>query len=281
MTHDILSRATRELKQHRDAGGPAPASTRTRVMMSLHRAERRRAAALYVLVPVAAVLAASTALAASGRLPAVLHTLGETLGVAAPPPPPPEAVAPVPVARTAAAPSPVPEAPIAPPPVLEAPVVPPHAEPRAPDGVAPPNVAPPNVAVPLEPHRATPVSAPARHPADSPPEARSPMAEARPVPSPSRAATNPAHGDDAERLYEAAHRSHFVDRDWNAALGAWDRYLAEAPRGRFVPEAKYNRAIALLRLGRRDEATRELTPFAQGAFGGYRQEEARSLLANP
>src|SRR5690606_36067052 len=79
--------------------------------MSLHRNERRKTATIYVLVPVAAVLAASTALAAaSGRLPAVLHTIGETLGVTAPAP---ETHAPEPVAarRRALPPASLPTAP--------------------------------------------------------------------------------------------------------------------------------------------------------------------------
>ncbi len=84
--------------------------------------------------------------------------------------------------------------------------------------------------------------------------------------------------DPEERLYKVAHEAHFVTRDWNAALGAWDAYLAAHPKGRFAPEARYNRGLTLIRLGRKDEAKAALAPFADGTMGGYRQREARELL---
>jgi hypothetical protein len=63
-------------------------------------------------------------------------------------------------------------------------------------------------------------------------------------------------------------------------LAAWDAYLAAAPNGAFAPEAHYNRALSLIRLGRNAEAKSALAPFASGAYGGYRQAEARALLAH-
>lgn len=65
-----------------------------------------------------------------------------------------------------------------------------------------------------------------------------------------------------------------------AGLGAraWNAYLAAAPEGPFAPEARYNRAITLVRLGRLDEARRALEPFARDVDGGYRTREARTLL---
>jgi hypothetical protein len=83
---------------------------------------------------------------------------------------------------------------------------------------------------------------------------------------------------DAGVLYAQAHRAHFVDRDPAAALRAWDVYLAAAPDGPLAPEARYNRALALVRLGRRAEAREALAPFAAGAYGGYRAAEARALI---
>jgi hypothetical protein len=44
------------------------------------------------------------------------------------------------------------------------------------------------------------------------------------------------------------------------------------------PEARYNRAIALARLGRNAEAAAALEPFARGDYGAYRQSEANALL---
>ena len=86
------------------------------------------------------------------------------------------------------------------------------------------------------------------------------------------------HEDDQARLYAEAHRAHFVDGDPSSALRAWDAYLAAAPEGLFAPEARYNRALTLVRLGRLDEARRALEPFARGVYGGYRTREATALL---
>jgi hypothetical protein len=80
-------------------------------------------------------------------------------------------------------------------------------------------------------------------------------------------------------LYKHAYRLHFVEQRYAAALAAWDDYLRAAPTGRLVVEARYNRAIALVRLGRRVEAETALAPFARGEVsGGYRAREARELL---
>jgi hypothetical protein len=81
-----------------------------------------------------------------------------------------------------------------------------------------------------------------------------------------------------QSLYAAAHSAHFVEHDPAAALRGWDAYLAAYPNGRFALEARYNRAISLVRLGRRDDARAALAPFAHGDHAGYRQHEARELL---
>jgi hypothetical protein len=83
---------------------------------------------------------------------------------------------------------------------------------------------------------------------------------------------------DPEVIYGEAHRAQFVRRDYAAALAAWDRYLALAP-GPLTVEARYNRALALVRLQRRAEAAEALEPFASGYYGGYRREDARALLS--
>jgi hypothetical protein len=54
--------------------------------------------------------------------------------------------------------------------------------------------------------------------------------------------------------------------------------LAAYPSGCFAPEARYNRALVLVRLGRRAEAREALRPFAAGELGGYRQREAKELI---
>jgi hypothetical protein len=84
--------------------------------------------------------------------------------------------------------------------------------------------------------------------------------------------------DEGDALYEAAHVAHFVQKNPQRALDAWGAYLAKRPSGPFAPEANYNRALCLVRLGRLDEARAALRPFAQGRYGNYRRDDASSLL---
>jgi hypothetical protein len=105
-----------------------------------------------------------------------------------------------------------------------------------------------------------------------------PSGTPRPAPRASASAAVPL-----DALYAEAHALHFVTRDPARTLAAWDRYLAVAPadaRSGLVLEATYNRAICLVRLGRRAEAREALRPFADGAYGAYRREDARALLAS-
>jgi TolA-binding protein len=96
--------------------------------------------------------------------------------------------------------------------------------------------------------------------------------------SPPGGASANAPTDAETQEYAAAHRLHFVDHDSARALAAWDGYLAAYPTGRFALEARYNRALCLVRLSRFDDARSALGPFADGSYGGYRQREARDLL---
>jgi hypothetical protein len=135
----------------------------------------------------------------------------------------------------------------------------------------------------LAPKQATPPAAPSG--AAEPELAPAPEPEAlvvkRAAPSISVAPSSapaPTVNSEEQVLYRAAHRAHFEAHDWAGALGAWDAYAAAAPQGRFVPEALYNRALCLVRLGRTSEARTALEPFAAGKFGAYRQREARALL---
>ena len=92
------------------------------------------------------------------------------------------------------------------------------------------------------------------------------------------AGANDGAGDEA-LAYERAHRAHFFAASPGQALAAWDAYLAAYPRGTFAPEARYNRALCLARVGRFTAAAEALRPFAAGRFGGYRRREACTLLA--
>ena len=101
-----------------------------------------------------------------------------------------------------------------------------------------------------------------------------------PEPSPKHAApsVSSAISTREQELYELAHHAQFVAHSPSDAVRAWDAYLAEFPRGRFAPEARYNRGISLIRLHRFAEAKAALKPFADGAEGGYRRKEASDLL---
>lgn len=92
------------------------------------------------------------------------------------------------------------------------------------------------------------------------------------------AAVAPVSADSEPSLYGAAHAAHFGGTPPDRALTAWDRYLQAYPHGRFEPEARFNRAICLIRLQRFTEAAAGLAPFADGRFQGYRRAEAARLL---
>ena len=66
-------------------------------------------------------------------------------------------------------------------------------------------------------------------------------------------------------LYRNAHEVHFGGGSPAEAMRLWDAYLVASPGGTFAPEAAFNRAICLLRLGRTAQAREALAPFASGA----------------
>lgn len=147
--------------------------------------------------------------------------------------------------------------------------------PPAPRRLAPSAVVPSGVA-PAAPSPAAALPAPEPVTPSSPAPARSVGAvgvSTKPAPS-SSAAFQDADGD----LYRLAHEAHFTSHDYGRALAGWDAYLRAAPRGRLATEARYNRALCLLRLGRDADARQALAPFASGAMG-YRQNEAQQLLS--
>lgn len=82
------------------------------------------------------------------------------------------------------------------------------------------------------------------------------------------------------RAYSRAHQAHFFDDAPVRAFPAWNDYLRLFPHGRFAPEARFNRALCLLRLGRSTEAARALQGFARDEGDGYRRAEAKRLLAS-
>lgn len=78
--------------------------------------------------------------------------------------------------------------------------------------------------------------------------------------------------------YRVAHELYFHDRDYAKALVAFDEYLRTP--GEFAVEARYNRALCLVRLNRLADAKVALQPFASGeVLSGYREDEAKKLIA--
>lgn len=94
-----------------------------------------------------------------------------------------------------------------------------------------------------------------------------------PMPTPSVAAE-----DRSLRAYREAERIQRVEKDCARAVPAWDAYLAQAGSSPLAVDARFSRAICLVRLGRADDARSALAPFARGESGSYRQSEAQSLL---
>jgi hypothetical protein len=125
-----------------------------------------------------------------------------------------------------------------------------------------------------------PAHPPPIFPSDLPAPARSTAPRhARPAATPAPAPPSSAAVFDAQlESYRQAHRVHFGGAAPAEALAAWDQHLSAHPAGSFAPDARFNRALCLLRLGNRNEARAALRPFAEAPVGSYRQQEAASLL---
>jgi hypothetical protein len=267
--NDAFDRAVRALRETAETSAADVARTRMRVLETLHRGERRGRRTLWVLIPIAAVLAGGAALAKdSDVMHRVWTGVAETVGIVTP------AEKPAPV-RPARGPDVSPPDPVAEPPAI-APSETENIEPKsaAPSFAKAQESAAPADTLPAAPRRqrrtdvADRASAPLSPPSSEAVEPEVPAASA------------PDDGEAASlKLYKNAYRLHFVEQRYAEALAAWDEYVRSASKGRLVVEARYNRAIALVRLGRRAEAEAALAPFARGEVsGGYRAREARELL---
>ena len=242
MSKDLLAEATRALREAEEQSELEARATRARVMSGLHQTRVRRRTRYAFLLPIAATFVAASAWgAASGKAQIVWASIARLVSSS-----PPARVAESSTVHDAAAQKPA----------LSTP---------APDPLAP-------AAAPAPALDTAPVARSPRTTAVSESVARANEASA------SASATPRQLADPAFSLYRAAHTAHFVDHDPARALAAWDAYLAAAPNGAFAPEAHYNRALSLVRLGRNSEAKSALEPFANGSYGGYRQAEASALL---
>jgi len=273
MSRDVLRDATSALRQlqledvDREQVREQADWTRARVMRSLHEAKRRRATKLTIAIPLAAILVGSTAWAnANGKLDGLFDLVRNP--VQRPVPSvlverkiPERAPTLARAAMPQATAEQTPEA--AADPAEEAAEAEPEATPAPPEPVALVEQAP---------------EAPAPTPLGAAPEVAVQVADATPSAPRSPEPEPPPVESQADELYRVAHQAHFGARQPAAALAAWDAYLRQAPGGRFAPEAQYNRAICLVRLGRSEAARTALEAFAEGRFGGYRQAEAQALI---
>ncbi len=252
MSDDLLARAARALREETTGDDASARFTRSRIMASVHDERVKRRTRWAFLAPIAATFVAASAYgAATGKTRQVVQAITHALGLGRTEPAPREPA----VRRRAAEPH----------------VAPPRAPlpaPSASDAAAEP--APPAVAASAESAVSTAAPKPLRSAADA-------FASAAPARSAAGAGAAPA--DPSFELYRAAHQAHFVERDYGRALDAWDAYLKAAPNGALAPEARYNRALCLVRLHRNDEARAALEPFAEGRYGTYRREDAQKLLA--
>jgi hypothetical protein len=241
MTDDLLARATRALRDETGRDDASGRFTRSRIMATTHERRIRKRTKVAFLIPVAATFVAASAVGATGGPKQALESVARVLGIfrAEPVVAPPSPL----VSRRPSTEKPEHEGVAEPSPEV---VPPPAEEPESP--------------LPEEP---------------KPEPAKTVVAVRAPTP----AAPREAPPDPSFELYKAAHQAHFVDQDSARALMAWDAYLRGAPRGAFVLEARYNRALCLVRLGRAAEARAALAPFAQGRFGAYRKDDAEKLIA--
>lgn len=264
---DRLDRALRTLREDETGANPRAEATLDRILASQRRAAPSWPKRARLWVPIAAVLVvATTALARSGAVPRIRALVAGTTDVA-------ERTGRVTAHSSGGSVAPV----LQPAPATE--------------GEQPPTSGPPPAAA-SGPEREPPLAQASAHETERPPAPQPAAIRVRATVSnpPARAATlAPASTSPEERsapprdpseadVYARAHKLHFEGTDPGVALTAWDDYLTRFPGGRFVPDARYNRAIDLLKLQRYAEARAALAPFADGTFGGYHAEDARELL---
>ena len=132
-----------------------------------------------------------------------------------------------------------------------------------------------------------PTPKPARVTRPAPRVAQAPVVESTPpeaeAPPPAQVTTQAPVAEvapDTElSAYREAHNLHFRGASPAAALAAWDAYLKAYPNGTLAIDARYSRALVLVKLARWADARAALAPFANAKAGTYRQREAAEILA--
>jgi len=79
--------------------------------------------------------------------------------------------------------------------------------------------------------------------------------------------------------YGRAHVAHFQSHDFKKALRLWTDYVRRYPHGRFLPEAEFNRAVCLVRLGESTAARQALLKLVSSESPDYPKAQAERLLA--
>jgi hypothetical protein len=261
---DRLERALRALREGETGTNPRSEETLDRILASRRDTSGTWARRARSWIPIAAVLVVATsALARSGAI-GVIRTFVEGRSE---------------VVETRGDGS-TPDAPLAPAPPQEEGTPASSAQPAESEGsrvaLAP---APAPVSVPTPAPASVPTPAPVSAPtAVRPPAPASAPTSTPALPSASTPEPASALGPSEADVYSRAHHLHFGSGNPASALAAWDDYLRRYPDGRFAPDARYNRAIDLLKMKRYAEARVSLQPFADGAYGSYHRDDARELL---
>jgi hypothetical protein len=266
MSDELLRRATAALRETTAAPNPSSGATRARLLESAHqRHEARRGRVWRWLLALASTLVVSTATARVAvywpeAWKAIAPALSEAPKTIAAARPRKQRIA----TSAAAQPTVLPALP-APPSLAPPPLVPQPPEAERPALAQIDDVVAPRGVQVESPAKAKRLRARDTSTADGERSPRAPLAEVA-------AAAEPVE----LTLFRRAQRLHLA-RDPEALI-AWDAYLRVSAHGVLAPEAKYNRALCLVRLGRTAEARAALEPFARGELNGYRRAEARALL---
>jgi hypothetical protein len=267
---DLLSRMTRALSDEYDGATAVPEATRARVIRNLSERRPRRRMWLSIGVPLFVIFGGSTAwAAASGKLNRVVETaiLLVTGQVPEDQPAKPPSIKSGSLRST---PSPAPPATSE----TAAPEIEPEEETES---TAQPTLDEEDLdnEKGAEQKKVAAVSQPPRSPKNM---GRAPVTERKET-APPQASTELEPEDHTALLtYRSAHRAHFSEGNCLKAISGYERYLRLEPQGPFAADARYNRGVCLLRVGRAADAQLALRPFAEGQYGAYRSTEAQQLL---